>query len=89
MYFKVSNFYFDKLLHLEINKAMASYLVKTLFIVFATTMTWVKAEKMDFNYRIDSSQTTCFLEHIGESVQGKSSATLTRIRFNTFTYSDY
>ena len=50
---------------------MASYLVKTLFVVFATTTTMIKAEKMDFNYRVESSATICFLEQIGESVQGK------------------
>ena len=50
---------------------MASYLIKTLFLVFAATMTMIKGEKMDFNYHVESSQTICFLEHIGESVQGK------------------
>ena len=50
---------------------MANYLLKTLLLISATALMAVKAEKMDFSYNLEASQTVCFLEHIAESVQGK------------------
>ena len=50
---------------------MSNYLLKTLLLICATAILSTRAEKMDFSYNLEASQTVCFLEHIGESVQGK------------------
>ena len=50
---------------------MSNYLLKTL-LISATALMAVNAEKMDFSYNLDASQTVCFLEHLAEGVQCKS-----------------
>ena len=49
---------------------MSNYLLKTL-LISATALMAVNAEKMDFSYSLDASQTVCFLEHLAEGVQCK------------------
>ena len=44
--------------------------IVTLVIVFLATVTF--AEKVEFEYNLAPSGTICFLENIGEQVNGKS-----------------
>ena len=68
---------------------MASYLVKTLLLVCATILATVNGEKMDFNYQLEASATVCFLEHIGESVQGKQIGPLLECKLTRIQHSNY
>ena len=66
---------------------MSNYFLKTLLLICTTAIVSIKAEKMDFSYNLAASQTVCFLEHIGESVQGKSlcnNDSITNTCFNSY-----
>ena len=45
--------------------------MQTLLLVCAALLATSKAEKMEFDYYLDPTQATCFLEYMGEGVQGK------------------
>ena len=54
--------------------------IRTLLLSSAILLLTAKAGKLDFEYKLTSGQASCFLEYMGEGVQGKSQIILLEIR---------
>ena len=50
---------------------MKTSISRTLLLSLITLQIATNATKLEFNYKLESGQAVCFLEYMGEGVQGK------------------
>ena len=58
---------------------MKASFARTLLLSSAILLLTANAGKLDFDYKLASGQASCFLEYMGEGVQGKSQIILKEI----------
>ena len=59
---------------------MKGSFIRTLLLSSAILLLTANAGKLEFDYKLATGQASCFLEYMGEGVQGKSQIILKEIK---------